>query len=410
MKINNSFLLLLIVISLASCVNNKDGGAINPNITASLDQSTPIITNMPTFETTQIIDLTKTPTIKPTQVIASPTLSSIPTQIDWPNGGLWVHSPPNNIGLSSNSEYRIFSEGGKLIASVQRMPDCSAEPYLNSSKVICWGTDTNYVYDLETGEKVPIPKSEGDLFLVPSGKYVVYVYCKDIFSSCSLYQFDIETQKKIVYESLINGINEVAMSPDNQHLVVVGFFGNLGRRVAEIYPDGKGPRIIELIDQHTEGDVSWSPESDKLIYGVGEVQGIGTTSIFLVNFNNYQAQLLMKPPEGKKFDTNMGSSSMGHNTAWSPDGKYIAIPMKNELCIFYFSDSNQKCFQLTESGKQIYRYRWSPESDQIAVIIQEDKSPFPNDNFGDTLLIYSLKDAKIEMILQGQTLDAIFWR
>jgi Tol biopolymer transport system component/DNA-binding winged helix-turn-helix (wHTH) protein len=141
-------------------------------------------------------------------------------------------------------------------------------------------------------------------------------------------------------------------SPDGKQIAFSGYQPNVGWQLYIVSANGSAPQ--PLADSANGMDVNWSPDGDRLLFGVSPFAGDG--KIRLMDLRTHEVSDF---PGSKRFIS----------PHWSPDGHYLAAMSQPDSKLMLFDFSTGKWLEWVGSGNRGWP-DWSQDSKSVYFLDQ----------------------------------------
>jgi WD40 repeat protein len=387
-----SLIRLLLVLFVSSCTRLGETSTPSPQPTITeVTHTATAIPNTPSPTLSAVSTILPTPAPKP---------SSTPVVIKGVNGGgaLWLH--PKGV-----SDYLVIDMRNGTTSKAEFPSNCILR---FSIKAICKSGEQLSLIDLLASGSRPLPFKEPDWLGISSDEEFLFYgyYDNDESKKLTIYSYDLGNNSERLLISQMDGaewVEAFVLSANGEHLAFLGRDTQLEHRVFEVSFDDSRIRQIGLDQPPATSDLAWSPVSAQLVYGATDIQseiGFATNYLYLIDLDSNTLHLLAKAPNGGVYSSFFGP-------VWSPDGRQIAIAMRNSssLCIIRLDDNLQNCNEVIPSTDTINSIAWSPNGDFIALYVNKKGA-----SSSARLILYSLLDSTTTILLTGKEIDHMFWR
>ena len=198
-----------------------------------------------------------------------------------------------------------------------------------------------------------------------------------------------------------NWIGVPSISSDGEHLLVAR--NEIGDEANIFEITGVELNYREIGDGFlsTSGDIAWSPDGGKFIYGASDVISevlLPPNLMILRDIDQKQpATILEATPEMQyyllKYDF------LTADSIWSPDGERLFLSTFQHFCILEVLTLSYRCEKLPDDNTLASKPTWSPSGKFIAFLLWPSK-----------LVVYSLSDQTYYVIYQNEDMYSIKWR
>jgi eukaryotic-like serine/threonine-protein kinase len=248
-------------------------------------------------------------------------------------GGGFLHSEPNPVQLTSSplslSSPLPSKDGKKLfvIGELRRGELMRYEPKSGEFSPFLGGISAEYVANSNDGQWVAyVSYPEGTLWRSKS---------------------DRSDRVQLTYPPLNPWVPR--WSPDGKTIV---FWDRISERIYEVSPEGGSSRQLIPDDPREQGDPTWSPGGDKIVFGSG-TDMTRSREIRILNLASRQVSSLP------------GSQGL-FSPRWSPDGRYILAMKGDSSALLLFDFQIQKWIEL---GKGLFGWpNWSKDGEHVYVL------------------------------------------
>ena len=246
-----------------------------------------------------------------------------------------------------------------------------------ATTVICEdASGQSYALDLQVGRSHPLPI--GGLRWsdwTPDGRLLYYESDNSDGASTRIATYDPATGvthtlvSRIADDDQRGWVERPALSMAGLHLIVVRGLGNAKNAVDLIQDGGELYHPIGLAVQVPTWDYAWSPVAQQLVYGVGAggEGGYSAHQLYLVDMSSGQTRLLASTDQQHEY-------GFQGQPIWSPDGTRLAVQWHEMtsrsvlLCVIAVASGEQDC--QSDSSAEVWQasaLAWSPSGRYIAL-------------------------------------------
>ena len=266
------------------------------------------------------------------------------------------------------------------------------------------GNSILYIMDANGENKVSVKSDCDNAEWSPNGELIACISSSD-YSGYAIYIIDVN--KKHAQKAVERTYAHVSWSPDSQSIIYNS--GMPGDDISNIYLlniEGNMDPVQLTSDQNRDSEPEWSPDGNQILFSSTRT---GVKQIYLMNADGTHEYALT---DGDK--PNFGAK-------WSPDGtKIIFVSLRHEnnlsRCAPYINPCNSEIYLMNADGSKQIRLTdslgedsspvWSPDGKSIAFMSFRDEPNFQKClNCNSEIYIMNIDNMKAKRLTNNQTYD-----
>jgi len=259
---------------------------------------------------------------------------------------------------------RKMEDGIVFIASRGGRPPAQSIAWspIDENKVLIRASETPlqpaevFMLDVQTGKKDFVvgplkPAQFIEAKWMPDGKKVLILAVDTTgFEPSGWWAINIDSKSA---EYLLRPIDAVAWSPDGKFIAALERTPGNNSSSIELKLIDADTKVEQTVANYTYIDyssgISWSPDSQFVVFALGEYQG--SNSLFILNVGTRKVSTI--------------SENKAEQPSWSPKGNIIAFENKNRL---HLIDSDGRCEIEIPNLENAWSPTWSPDGMKLGYI------------------------------------------
>jgi hypothetical protein len=332
-----------------------------------------------------------TPTLNNNLITPMSTSSITPT----------LYAEGENIFIGEeNGVYIVFTLEDLRSNSITLPDNCIV--LWHGRRAICESSKSIFVFDLNNGQKIDLP------FAKPYSWHLTVDQRIDYLQENNRNLFDLFT-----YNLAGGSVNHILtfnpqdwvlnpiVSNDAKH-IIGGHIESSKLSLVEINPLNNAFTVVGNKIPGDITDITWSPVEP--ILGVGstefkyqDIPGCTTTIFSTYNATSGEVKQIAHAPFGTCYEYSWSGYA---RNIWSPDGSMVILIAGKNICIVDISgNSEQNCILITKEDEMIKRLSWSPNSQQLAYIVENMSTGV------FSLHIYTIADHSDSTLMERMRID-----